>query len=163
MRVLAINPAGEDLSDPALRKIAPTLLITPPEDLEVMRSEIFGPMLIVKTYRDVQEAIDYVNARPRPLALYYFGHDSAEQQRITRSTTSGGVTINDVVGHVLRSDLPLRGVGASGMGAYHGIDGFRKCSHAKAVFHQAPTEKQMAFCPPYPEQLGPMLESMIVG
>lgn len=109
-----------------------------PVGRKVMRaaSEIFGPVLPVRTYRTMDEAIGYVNARPRPLALYYFGPQDAGCQRLLERTTSGNVGINSTLMHVAQDDLPFGGIGPSGMGAYHGIEGFRAMSHAKDVFVQ---------------------------
>lgn len=90
-----------------------------------MRRKIFGPVLVVKTYRDIGECIAYVNARARPLALYWFGRDEAERERVLRETISGGVSVNNVMMHFACDDLPFGGVGGSGMGHYHGRDGFR--------------------------------------
>jgi len=90
----------------------------------------------VMTYKSVGEAIAYVNAHERPLGLYYFGADAAEEAQVLASTTSGGVTVNDVIFHVAQEDLPFGGVGPSGMGSYHGVDGFREFSHRKSVYKQ---------------------------
>jgi coniferyl-aldehyde dehydrogenase len=135
-RVVELKPEGEDLSQQEHRKIAPTLIIDPTDDMKVMQEEIFGPVLPVKTYERVDEAIAYVNAHDRPLGLYYFGDDAAEREKVLSGTTSGGVTVNDVVFHVAQEDLPFGGVGPSGMGSYHGYDGFREFSHRKAVYSQ---------------------------
>ena len=135
-RVIEINPAGETLSQQEHRKIAPTLVIDPTDDMKIMREEIFGPVLPVKTYDRIEEAVDYVNAHDRPLGLYYFGTDPAERDTVLSRTTSGGVTVNDVIMHVAQEELPFGGVGPAGMGSYHGEDGFREFSHRKAVFTQ---------------------------
>jgi coniferyl-aldehyde dehydrogenase len=135
-RVVELKPDGEDLTQQPHRKIAPTLIIEPTDDMKVMQEEIFGPVLPVKTYEAVDEAIAYVNAHDRPLGLYYFGDDAAEQEKVLGGTTSGGVTVNDVVFHVAQEDLPFGGVGPSGMGSYHGYDGFKEFSHRKAVYAQ---------------------------
>jgi coniferyl-aldehyde dehydrogenase len=102
-----------------------------------MQDEIFGPLLPIKPYDNIAQVIAFINARPRPLALYYFGNDAAEEALVLNRTCSGGVTLNDVLQHAGLESLPFGGVGASGMGAYHGIDGFRTFSHAKAVFRAA--------------------------
>lgn len=119
-----------------LRTIAPTIVTGVSDDLDIMQQEIFGPLLPIKTYRDSDEVIEFINARPRPLALYYFGHKDQECNKLLRRTTSGNVGINTTVLHVAQDDLPFGGVGASGMGAYHGIEGFRAMSHAKGTFVQ---------------------------
>ena len=135
-RVIELKPEGEDLSQQPHRKIAPTLILEPTDDMKVMQEEIFGPVLPVKSYQTLDEALDYVNGHDRPLGLYYFGDDAAEQETVLSRTTAGGVTVNDVIMHVAQEDLPFGGVGPSGMGSYHGLDGFREFSHRKAVFSQ---------------------------
>lgn len=119
-----------------LRTLAPTLIIGAGAESAVMREEIFGPVLPVQTYRSIEDAIAFVNARPRPLALYYFGPRDADCDTVLKRTTSGNVGINNTLMHVAIDDLPFGGVGASGMGAYHGIEGFRSMSHAKGIFIQ---------------------------
>jgi coniferyl-aldehyde dehydrogenase len=147
--IVEINPAKENFTQQPFHKIPPTLVINPTDDMKIMKEEIFGPLLPVKTYKDVDEAVQYVNAHDRPLGLYYFGQDGAEQEKVLTRTTSGGATINDVVMHVSMEDLPFGGVGPSGMGAYHGIDGFRTFSHAKAVFKQAKMDITSMMRPPF--------------
>jgi coniferyl-aldehyde dehydrogenase len=153
--VVEINPAGEDFRQQPHFKMPPTLIIDPPDDLGVMQDEIFGPVLPVKRYARVEETIEYVNRRPRPLGLYYFGRDPDEERRVLSRTTSGGVTVNDVVMHVAQEDLPFGGVGPSGMGAYHGHDGFRTFSHAKAIFRQSRVDVAAlaGLRPPYGERM----------
>ena len=135
-RIIELKPEGEDLSQQEHRRIAPTLILDPTDDMKVMQEEIFGPLLPVKTYDTVDQAVDYINAHDRPLGLYYFGADAAEQERVVNGTTAGGVTVNDVIFHIAQEDLPFGGVGPSGMGSYHGHDGFREFSHRKAIFSQ---------------------------
>jgi len=151
-KVVEINPANEDFSSPGHHKMAPAIVVDPSDDSRIMTSEIFGPLLPVKSYSDIGEVIDYVNARPRPLALYYFGHDSNEQEQILTRTTSGGVTINDVIMHVSMEEIPFGGVGDSGMGAYHGREGFRTFSHAKSIFTQGRIDIGKMMRPPYGEK-----------
>lgn len=134
--IVEINPAGEDLRQQPHRRIPPTLIVNPTDDMKVMQEEIFGPLLPIRSYQRIDEAIDYINARDRPLGLYYFGTDQAERDRVLDRTTSGGVTVNDVVMHVAQEELPFGGIGPAGMGAYHGYDGFREFSHRKSVYHQ---------------------------
>jgi coniferyl-aldehyde dehydrogenase len=119
--------------------------------MKVMQEEIFGPVLPIKTYERVEEAIAYVNAHDRPLGLYYFGEDDGEKRAVLDRTISGGVTVNDVIFHVSMEDLPFGGVGPSGMGSYHGLDGFKTFSHAKSVFHQPKinVSKLAGLMPPY--------------
>ncbi len=135
-KVVEINPADEDFSQQPHHKIPPTLILDPGDDTKVMQEEIFGPVLPLKGYGDVEEAVDYVNAHDRPLGLYYFGNDRKEQAQVLGRTTSGGVTVNDVIMHVSMEDLPFGGIGPSGMGAYHGREGFLEFSHAKSVYTQ---------------------------
>ena len=163
VEVVEINPADEDFRQQSANKIAPTLLIDPPEDSAVMQEEIFGPVMPIKSYDSLDETLDYVNSHDRPLGLYYFGTDQQETERVLNQTTSGGVTLNDVVMHVAQENLPFGGVGPSGMGAYHGEDGFRTFSHAKAVFKQAtfnPAEK-LGLRPPYGDKLMNLLKTQI--
>lgn len=134
--VVEINPAGEDFRQQPNFKIPPTLVLNPTDDMKVMQDEIFGPVMPVKTYQSVKETVDYINNKPRPLGLYYFGDDRQEQDDVLNHTTSGGVTVNDVIMHVAQEDLPFGGVGPAGMGSYHGVDGFKTFSHAKSVFTQ---------------------------
>lgn len=135
-KVIELKPEGEDLSQQEHRKIAPTLILEPTDDMKVMQEEIFGPVLPVKSYVSVDDAIGYVNGRDRPLGLYYFGDDPAEKEKVLNATTSGGVTVNDVIFHVAQEELPFGGIGPAGMGSYHGRDGFLEFSHRKSVFTQ---------------------------
>ena len=135
-RVETLNPAQEQI-DPAGKLMPPTLIFDPREDMTVMQEEIFGPILPVVTYRTVEEAIAYVESRPRPLAFYYFDHDTRRQDAVLASTMSGGVTLNDCLYHLGQHRLPFGGVGASGMGHYHGFDGFQTFSKKRGVMVQA--------------------------
>ncbi|MCB1552180.1 MAG: coniferyl aldehyde dehydrogenase [Xanthomonadales bacterium] len=131
------------------RIIPPTLILGPDDEAKVMRDEIFGPILPIKTYRRLDEAIDYVNAHDRPLALYHFDLDRARTREVLERTTAGGVTVNDTLLHFGQDALPFGGVGPSGMGAYHGKQGFHLFSHAKSVFYQARWSGLSLFTPPY--------------
>jgi coniferyl-aldehyde dehydrogenase len=119
------------------RTLTPTLILDATPDMAVMQEEIFGPILPIIAYREIDDAIAYVNARPRPLALYVFSDRRSTVSRILAQTTSGNVTVNDTLLHYAVDDLPFGGVGPSGMGAYHGEEGFESLSHAKGVFTQA--------------------------
>lgn len=134
--VFAVDGGTEDFPVSNARRMPLTIIRGADDDMAVMQEEIFGPLLPIRRAAGVDAAIDYVNARDRPLGLYYFGRDAAEERRVLDRTISGGVTINDVIFHVAQEDLPFGGVGASGMGHYHGADGFRAFSHAKSVFRQ---------------------------
>lgn len=149
--IVEINPAGEDFSQQEHRKIPPTLVIGATDDMTVMQDEIFAPVLPVRTYSAIDETITEINARPRPLALYYFGEDNAESEALLTRTHSGGVTINDVIFHVTMQDLPFGGVGPSGIGAYHGHRGFLEFSHEKAIYRQTGSELIAMMRPPYGE------------
>lgn len=118
------------------RTLVPTLVVNMGDDAPLMQEEIFGPVLPVRTYSTIDEAIAYVNARARPLALYYFGDEDDDCAQVLARTTPGNVGINNTLMHVAQDDLPFGGVGPSGMGAYHGVEGFRSMSHAKGVFVQ---------------------------
>lgn len=160
-RVIEMKPDGEDLTQQEHRKIAPTLILDPTDDMKVMQEEIFGPVLPVMTYRTLDEAIAYVNGKDRPLGLYYFGTDAAEETRVLSSTTAGGVTVNDVIFHIAQEELPFGGVGPSGMGSYHGHDGFKEFSHKKAVYSQIKADlgPLQAVRPPY----GPAIRKFLAG
>ena len=147
--IVEINPAGENFREQPHPKIPPTLILNPKDDMLVMQDEIFGPLLPVITYQSIDEAIHAVNARPRPLGLYYFGSDKSEEELVLSRTISGGVTVNDVIQHVTMEDLPFGGTGPSGMGAYHGVEGFRTFSHAKAVFRQSSLDVMAMMRPPW--------------
>jgi coniferyl-aldehyde dehydrogenase len=149
--VIEVNPGGEDFANANQRKMPLNILKNVTDEMKVMQEEIFGPVLPVMTYKRVDEAIDYVNSHDRPLGLYYFGEDKDEQERVLTRTISGGVTTNDVVFHVSMEDLPFGGVGPSGIGSYHAVEGFREFSHARAVYHQPKIDiaKLGGFKPPY--------------
>jgi coniferyl-aldehyde dehydrogenase len=134
-RVIELPP--DDLTRIGERKLAPSVILDVTDDMSVMKEEIFGPILPIVTYDDIDDAIAFVNRRPRPLALYYFGSDGQSRRKILERTTSGNVTINDTLMHYVQADLPFGGVGASGIGAYHGVEGFRSFSHAKGIFAQS--------------------------
>jgi coniferyl-aldehyde dehydrogenase len=153
--VIEVNPASEDFSASNGTKMPLYIVRNPDDSMRVMQEEIFGPVLPVKTVKSTHEAIDYVNAHDRPLGLYYFGTDVGEEREILEKTISGGVTVNDVVFHVSMEDLPFGGVGPSGMGSYHGLDGFRTFSHAKAVYRQPKINvaKLAGLMPPYGAKL----------
>lgn len=146
-----VNPANEDFATANSRKMPLTIVTNVTDDMTLMQEEIFGPVLPVRRYRSVDEAIGVVNARDRPLALYYFGQDEGEKRRVLDRTISGGATVNDVIFHVSMEDLPFGGIGPSGMGAYHGHDGFRTFSHARAIYTQPRIDvaKLAGLKPPY--------------
>ncbi len=147
-QVLPINPGGQP-EDAGARKMRPTLLLGVTGGMRVMQEEIFGPVLPVVGYETLDEAIAFVNARPRPLALYWFGRDAAHRDQVLRRTISGGVTVNDALLHIAQENLPFGGVGDSGSGAYHGEYGFRLFSKEKPVFVQSKLAGTWLLRPPY--------------
>jgi coniferyl-aldehyde dehydrogenase len=143
--------------DDARHRLAPTLLIDPPQDCGAMRDEIFGPVLPLVPYDRVEDAIAFVNARPRPLALYWFDRDTARVETALRALPAGGVTVNDTLLHITQESLPFGGVGASGMGHYHGRWGFDTFSKLTPVFRQSRLNAMALFMPPY----GPLMRRML--
>ena len=127
-RILASDELPADSN-----RFAPTLVVNPPPECRLMQEEIFGPILPVVAYRDMDEALDFVRRRERPLALYLFTHDRAVERQVLDGVTSGGVTLNGALLHIAQDALPFGGIGPSGTGAYHGHDGFLRFSHARAV------------------------------
>ena len=119
------------------------------EDMLVATEELFGPVLPVIPYDTLDQAIAYINARPRPLAFYPFGFPAAELERLSTATHAGGVTVDDWGWHVFNHDLPFGGIGNSGMGSYHGEEGFRELSHAKSMFKRHRWFPIGLFYPPY--------------
>ena len=145
-----VNLAPGQRPDAAQRKFAPHLLLNVTDDMIVMQREIFGPLLPVKTYRSADEVVNFVNGRDRPLAIYPFTNDRALQKLYIERVMSGGVSVNEGILHVAQHDLPFGGVGGSGMGHYHGYEGFVTFSKMRPIFYQAPFSMiQMLFQPPY--------------
>ena len=141
--------------------MAPALVLGADDTMRIMQEEIFGPLLPVLPYRDIDQAIAFINARPRPLALYVFGKHGAERNRLLARTTAGNVTINNTLMHFAQDDLPFGGVGASGMGAYHGIEGFRALSHARGTFQQGRIASSNLLRPPYGRLADFILKTML--
>lgn len=131
--LVTINPADENLSE-GTRKLPMTLALNTTPDMKVMQDEIFGPILPVVGYQSLDEAISYINNRPHPLALYFFGYEKSQQDHVLENTHSGGVCLNDTLMHVAQDDLPFGGIGDSGMGHYHGKEGFLTFSHQRGIF-----------------------------
>ncbi|GBQ76857.1 coniferyl aldehyde dehydrogenase [Komagataeibacter intermedius] len=129
--------------------LAPVLLLDATSQMAVMQEEIFGPVLPVLTYRTLDEAIAFINARPRPLALYYFGDNRVERDKVLKNTVSGNVSINGTLLHIAQDDLPFGGVGASGIGAYHGKEGFMALTHARGVYQQGRFNAATLLLPPF--------------
>jgi coniferyl-aldehyde dehydrogenase len=158
--VAEVNPAGERCTE-TNRVFPPTLVLAPPDDAAVMREEIFGPVLPLVPYDTLDDAIAYVNARPRPLALYYFDDDARRVRHVLERTTSGGATVNDVVYHLGQDNLPFGGVGPSGMGHYHGFDGFERFSKKKGVMVQSRFSALRFVRPPYTSRTRALIDGLL--
>ncbi|HEV2622378.1 MAG TPA: coniferyl aldehyde dehydrogenase [Frateuria sp.] len=156
-----VQTLGTASEDPALRLFPPQLLLDVPQDAAVMREEIFGPLLPLVAYDTLEQAIDYVAARPHPLALYLFERDRRVIERVLQATQAGGVTLNDTLYHIAQHGLPFGGVGASGMGGYHGRAGFDTFSHVKPVFAQSRWSGAGLLRPPYGPRFRRMLELLL--
>jgi coniferyl-aldehyde dehydrogenase len=151
-RIVALGPV-----DASTRVFGPALVVGVTDDMAIMREEIFGPLLPVETYATLDDAIATINARPHPLALYFFGGDAARRERVLRETLAGGVTVNDTLWHFVHEGLPFGGVGASGSGAYHGERGFVTFTHEKSVFVQSRASVAKLLYPPYGKTFERML------
>ena len=147
-RVIAVNPAAESCNS-ANRVLPPTIVTGVRDDMSLASEEIFGPVLPLIGYRTLADAISYVNARPKPLALYYFDSDRARIDQLLASTSSGTAAVNDVVLQIAQNHLPFGGVGPSGMGRYRGIHGFETFSNRRSVFEQRRFAFTDYFKPPY--------------
>jgi len=158
-KLIEINPAAEDLTSHTVLKIPPTIVLNANPQMTILQDEIFGPILPVMGYSHIDQVIDYVNARPRPLGTYYFGPEDADCRRYIDRTTSGGVCLNDVLSHAGGDQLPFGGVGDSGTGHYHGRYGFETFSHARAVLSSSRLfSMNQLMAPPY----GPRRHKMLV-
>jgi aldehyde dehydrogenase (NAD+)/coniferyl-aldehyde dehydrogenase len=145
----SIHRLHDEPTDPERRRLSPVALTDVSDSMRVMQEEIFGPILPVVGYDSIDEAIAYVNARPRPLALYYFGAADRDLDAVLARTVSGGVTVNNTAFHVVQEDLPFGGVGPSGMGEYHGRAGFDTFSKLKPVFIDGRFSASSLLFPPY--------------
>lgn len=146
-KIIEINPIGEKFEN--TRKMPVTLVLNVTDEMELMKNEIFGPVLPILPYEVLDEAIDFVNARPRPLALYYFDYDKRRAEFVETHTHSGGMCVNDTVSHVGVDDLPFGGVGPAGMGRYHGKEGFITLSNARSVLHKPKIYAVKFLLPPF--------------
>ena len=131
------------------QKVPHTLVLNVNDDMDIAQDEIFGPLMIVVPYKTLDEAIEYVNDRPRPLALYYFDWNQDNCNRVLKNTHSGGVCLNDTISHVGVDDIPFGGIGPSGMGAYHGPEGFQTFSQAKGIYKKGKMNATKYILPPY--------------
>ncbi len=146
-KITVVNPANEDFS--GTRKMPLHLIENGTAEMKVLQEELFGPVMPVVPYRSLDDAIDYVNDRDRPLALYFFSYDKTQQKKVLERTHAGGVTINDTLMHIAQDDMPFGGVGPSGMGHYHGKEGFIALSKAKAVHRKGRFNSGQFIYPPY--------------
>ena len=142
-QAIAIHPETDD------QRLPLTLLLNVTDEMRVMQEEIFGPILPIVSYTSLDDALAYIRQRPRPLALYYFGYQHAEQQYVLNNSHAGGVCINDTLLHAAQHDLPFGGIGPSGMGHYHAHEGFLTFSHSKAVFSKQRFNAAKLIYPPY--------------
>ena len=159
--------AGDWPSEAAVaeRRMPLRLVLDAPADSEIARNEIFGTALLINRYSEMAEAVAAVNAGERPLALYYFGQDQAEQDWVLGHTLSGGVSVNDVTMHPALHDAPFGGVGASGMGHYHGREGFLAFSHARSVYQAGGHDprREWGMLPPYSEGFTQMIRAAVTN
>lgn len=155
-RVISVHEQGQG------RRMPFRLLLDVSDHMQVMQDEIFGPLLPIVPYQHIEEAFDYINQRPRPLALYYFGYSKVEQQRVLEQTHSGGVCLNDSLLQVAQDDLPFGGVGPSGMGHYHGREGFLTFSKAKGVFVKQRFNAARLIYPPYGKAIQKLIYRLFI-
>ena len=159
-----INPSNEDFSQQEFFKIPPTIVTNASDDMKIMNEEIFGPVLPVLEYENLNDALSIINSKDRPLGLYYFGKDTNEENTIMSNTSSGGVTINNVVGHIQQKDLPFGGVGPSGMGRYQSFDGFKNFSNPRSFYKDVGFKFDKLFDgirPPYTKSIEKLLKGLL--
>jgi len=159
-----INPSNEDFSQQEFFKIPPTIVTNTSDDMKIMNEEIFGPVLPVLEYENLNDALSIINSKDRPLGLYYFGKDTNEENTIMSNTSSGGVTINNVVGHIQQKDLPFGGVGPSGMGRYQSFDGFKNFSNPRSFYKDVGFKFDKLFDgirPPYTKSIEKLLKGLL--
>lgn len=154
------NEEKEDRSEGS-RKMGPVLVTDCAEKTALMQEEIFGPILPIVGYRDIKQAVKFINDRDKPLAFYYFDDNDSRAEEIRRQTSSGGMIINDTLLHLAQDELPFGGVGASGMGRYHGHEGFKTFSNRRAVYRQSSLAQTFRFNPPYRSFVEKMLAKLI--
>lgn len=159
-RITQINPADENFS--GSRKMPPHIVENTSEDMTIMQEELFGPILPVVTYQSLDEALQYVGDRSRPLALYFFSYNRGHERKVLERTHAGGVCINDTLMHIAQDDMPFGGVGPSGMGHYHGKEGFVTLSKAKAVHRKGRINSGRAIYPPYGTRLHNLIYKLFI-
>ena len=159
-----INPANEDFSQQEFYKIPPTIVTNTTDDMKIMQEEIFGTILPVVEYEEIDEATKLINSKDRPLGLYYFGTDKKEEDNVLNNTSSGGVTVNNVISHLQQNDLSFGGVGPSGMGRYKSFDGFKNFSNPRAYFRDVSFKLDKFFDavrPPYKGNIEKVLQQLM--
>ncbi|MGO4001318.1 coniferyl aldehyde dehydrogenase [Pseudomonas fluorescens] len=144
------------------RRMSHSLLLNVSDEMLVMQDEIFGPLLPIVPYSTLDQAFAYINQRPRPLALYYFGYNKSEQNRVLHETHSGGVCLNDTLLHVAQDDMPFGGIGPSGMGHYHGHEGFLTFSKAKGVLIKQRFNAAKLIYPPYGKSIQKLIQKLFI-
>lgn len=158
--IIEINPQSENVA--ATRKMAPTVLTNVSPDMQIMQNEIFGPVLPILEYEQIDDVIEFINSRPRPLALYYFDFDQARADYVAQRTHSGHFGQNMVLTHVAQDDLPFGGVGASGMGKYHGPEGFFSLSHERSVMSNPKLYSLKYILPPFNKPIHRLISKMLL-
>lgn len=158
--ITQVNPANEDFT--GTRKMPHTLVTNTTEDMLLENEEIFGPILPIKGYKNIEEALNYIAARPRPLALYYFDWNTKRAEQMTERTHSGGVCINDTLNHVMNDDLPFGGIGDSGIGHYHGKEGFLNFSKTKGVIVKGKIDITKLVAQPWGNRMYKMMHSFMM-
>ena len=157
-----ITALGQNPNCDKTRQLPLTAIENVTEEMTVMQQEIFGPLLPILEYETVDDAIAYIQRHERPLALYIYSFDKQTQRHILANTHSGGVCINEAAFHVAVEDLPFGGVGHSGMGNYHGIEGFKTFSHAKAILSRGKISLTSLLFPPYGKSLHNLVYKLFI-
>jgi acyl-CoA reductase-like NAD-dependent aldehyde dehydrogenase len=156
-----LHPLTDTSGDPVSRRFPLVAVTNAPDESALMQEEIFGPLLPVVPYDTLDDAIAYINARPRPLSLYLYDDDSATIERVTHETIAGGMAVNETLMHLACESLPFGGVGASGMGAYHGYEGFVTFSKMKPVLQQGRLNARALVAPPYGRVFNTLIKLMM--
>ena len=158
--LVEVNPAGESFEG-AGTKLCPTLVLNPTEDMAILQEEIFGPLLPIVAYETQEDVVNYINDRPRPLAMYVFDRNTTRTDDLLARTHSGGVSLNDCMLHIAQEDIPFGGVGDSGIGSYHGFEGFETFSHKKSVFRQSRVNFASLLNPPYGDLMDRLMAVLV--
>ena len=158
---IATTLVPNSITNDITRKFPPTLLTGVTDTMRVMQEEIFGPILPIMTYQPIDQVLEYIHHRDRPLALYLFSDDKKTQEKVIRKTRSGGVCLNDTALHVGQHDMPFGGVGESGMGQYHGVEGFLTMSKLRPIFKQARYPSLSLMYPPYGKTFDKIIKIML--